>query len=271
MSTIVTTSARPARMPAFDRDVVRRLMTTEYQRVVEQLRSLSADEWHADTCNTGWDVRALAAHMLGMVAMAASVREQMRQMRAAHRRGGEFIDALTALQVDKYHGWSPEQLVAEYQRLAPKAVKGRTRMPRLVRDRTMPDPQPVNPPHEYERWTFAYAVDVILTRDPWMHRTDIAAATGRQMTLTKDHDAVIVDDVVREWAHRHAQPCTLTLTGPIGQVYVCGPGGTIKPSPSPHAASSAVGPSYTCDAVEFCRVLSGRGFGDGLLRTRVPF
>jgi uncharacterized protein (TIGR03083 family) len=243
------------RRPAIDRTTAKRLMATEYQRVLDQLRSLSDDEWRIQTCNAGWDVRALAAHMLGMVAMAASVPEQLRQTRAAKKRGGEFIDALTALQVEKYDGWSGARIVAEYERLAPKAVKGRSRMPGLLRGRSMPDAQPVGLPGDYERWTFAYLVDVILTRDPWMHRTDIAAATGRKLAVTADHDAVIVDDVVREWAGRHGQPCMLTLTGPIGREYVFGDGGS----------------SYTLDAVDFCRILSGRGSGDGLLHTQVPF
>ena len=30
-----------------------------------------------------------------------------------------------------------------------------------------------------ERWTNAYLLDVILTRDTWMHRMDIARATRR--------------------------------------------------------------------------------------------
>jgi uncharacterized protein (TIGR03083 family) len=230
-------------------------MATEYERVVEQLRELSDDDWSAPTCNTGWDVRALAAHMLGMVAMAASVPEQLRQMLTARRRGGVFIDALTALQVEKYDGWSPQQIVDEYARLAPKAVKGRTRMPRLLRGRPMPEKQPIEGPDVLEAWTFAYLVDVILTRDPWLHRSDIALATGRPQTLTADHDGVIVDDAVREWAARHGQPCMLTLTGPIGREYVFG----------------AEGPAYTLDAVEFCRILSGRGSGDGLLAQPVPF
>jgi uncharacterized protein (TIGR03083 family) len=256
MTAVTTTRAGTTpRRPVIDRATAKTLMTTEYERVVSQLRSLTDDEWHLQTCNSGWDVQALAAHMLGMVAMAASVPEQLRQMRAARKRGGEFIDALTAVQVAKYDGWSPARLVAEYERLAPKAVKGRSRMPGLLRGRRMPDEQPVNPPDGYEAWTFAYLVDVILTRDPWMHRTDIAAATGRELTLTHEHDAVIVDDVVREWAGRHGQACSLTLTGPVGKKYVFGEGG----------------PSYTLDAVEFCRVLSGRGAGEGLLKTRVPF
>jgi uncharacterized protein (TIGR03083 family) len=255
------TPTRSPRTPAIDRDTATRLMTVEYQRVVEQLRSLSPDDWSVETCNTGWDVRALVAHMTGMSAMAASVPEQMRQQRAAKKRGGEFIHALTAVQVEKYAGWSPEQLVVEYARLAPRAVKGRNRMPGLMRARKMPGDQPVNPPHEYEPWTFAYLVDVILTRDPWLHRTDIAVATGRELNLGKDHDAVLVADVAHEWAGRHGQPCSLVLTGTAGGSWTWG---------DTDSADST--PSYELDAVEFCRILSGRGEGDGLLQTpRVPF
>lgn len=255
MTAATTDRGQAPRKPALDRATAKRLMTTEYTRVVDQLKTLTVADWSTPTCNTGWDVRALVAHMLGMVAMAASVREQRRQMRAAHARGGEFIDALTAVQVDKYDGWTPAQLTEEYERLAPKAVTGRTRMPGLLRGRKMPGEQPINPPHDYEPWTFAFLVDVILTRDPWMHRTDIAAATGRPLVLTADHDGVLVDDVVREWAGRHGQPCSLTLTGPAGGTWQLETGG----------------PSYTLDAIEFCRILSGRGSGERLLATRVPF
>jgi len=253
----VTTAvaSRRARMPAVDRTTARRLMTDEYARVVDQLRSLTPEQWQAPTCNTGWDVRALAAHMLGMVKMASSLREMLRQTGAAKRRGGEALDALTALQVEMYDGWTPERITTEYERLAPKAVRFRTRMPGLMRGRTIPGDQPVGG-GEYEPWAFAYLMDVILTRDPWLHRTDIAEATGVPLVLTAEHDGAVVDDVVAEWARRHGEPCTLELTGPIARSYTFGSGD---------------GPSYRLDAVELCRVLSGRGSGEGLLRTRVPF
>ncbi len=250
------TKSRP-RKPAFDRETAKRLMAAEYARVVEQLESLSASQWSTPTCNSGWDVRDLVAHMTGMTAMAASVPEQMRQMRAAKKRHrtGDLIDSLTAVQVEKYASWDPARLVTEYARLAPKAVKGRSRMPGLMRGRTLPGEQAIDPGRIYELWTFSYLVDVILTRDPWMHRSDITAATGAELALSANHDGVIVGDVVTEWAHRHGQPCSLVLTGPAGGSWTFGDHG----------------PSYELDAVEFCRILSGRGTGEGLLTTRVPF
>ncbi len=73
--------------------------------------------------------------------------------------------------------------------------------------------------------------------------------------LTPDHDGMIVADVVSEWAGRHGAGCTLSLTGPAGGHWTFGAGGR----------------ELELDAVEFCRILSGRGSGDGLLKTEVPF
>jgi len=74
-----------------------------------------------------------------------------------------------------------------------------------------------------------------------MHRIDIAQATGVQMPATSNHEGVIVDDVVREWAARHGQPYILELTGPAGGRW-----------------SDGVGEEITMDAFEFCRSISGR-------------
>lgn len=106
-----------------------------------------------------------------------------------------------------------------------------------------------------ETWTVGYLVDVILTRDPWMHRVDIARATGVPLDLTADHDGVLVDDVVRDWGRRHGRSVTLHLTGPAGGDWVFG----------------TEGPSLEYDAIEFCRLLSGRGDRGAPFDTEVPF
>ncbi len=104
-------------------------------------------------------------------------------------------------------------------------------------------------------WTRGYLLDVVFTRNLWMHRVDICRATRMPMQLTPEHDGRIVADVVAEWARRHGQPFTLRLDGPAGGVFVAGQDG----------------PEIRLDAVEFCRVLSGRSPGDGLLAVPVPF
>lgn len=232
-----------------------RLAATEYARILDVLRSLSAQDWKLPTCNTGWDVRALVGHVTGMTHMSASLREQVSQQRVANKReGGLFIDALTAEQVRRTAHYDAAGLVERFAALGPKAARARKRTPFFIRRRTMPEKFIVNPPVA-ESWTFGYLIDVILTRDVWMHRSDIAEATGKPMTLTPDHDGVLVADVVADWAIRHGQSCTLTLTGPAGGYWSWGEGG----------------PSYELDAVQFARILSGRGSGEGLLETQVPF
>ena len=252
--TNVNTSARE---PRLDHDVAMKLAAVEYDRVVSQLRSLDADDWSRQTDCPDWDVRALACHMLGMAEMAASLREQLRQMRKAKRAGGVFIDALTALQVSEREHLSPQQIVERFAEVAPRAARGRRRTPVFVRRRAMPDEQPVGSKTDspQERWTFGFLIDVILTRDPWMHRTDISAVTGKDLVLSADHDGVLVDDVVQEWAQRHGQPFNLVLTGPAGGEWSRGSGD----------------PRLELDAVQFCRALCGRGPAEGLLAVEVPF
>ncbi len=236
-----------------------RLAAREYELFVAQLRELSADDWSRPTACPEWDVHAMACHALGMAEMAASVPEMLRQMRAARRAGGLFIDALTALQVEKHLARSRTDLVARFAEVAPRAAAGRRRTRGPVRRLHLAD-QPLDDRGEQtETWTLGFLIDVILTRDPWMHRSDIAVATGRAMELTPEHDGVLVADVAAEWAARHGQPCTLSLTGPAGGTWMF------------NARSAGDPAHYELDAVDFCRILSGRGSGAGALGTRVPF
>ncbi len=109
-----------------------------------------------------------------------------------------------------------------------------------------------------EHWTNGFLLDTILTRDPWMHRMDIARAIGRPPTLTADHDGAIVADVVAEWADRHGQPYDLVLEGPAGGHF-----------------SSGAAAELRLDAIDFCRLLSGRAathpVDHELLTVAVPF
>lgn len=138
--------------------------------------------------------------------------------------GGDFLDALTAVQVEDRRSLSTDELVARFAAVAPKAARARRRTPGLMRRRAMPEAQPIGD-GSTEMWTFGYLIDVILTRDPWLHRADIARATGRDLRLTADHDGVLVADVVAEWAGRHGQPYTLHLTGTAGGHWSAGTDG----------------------------------------------
>lgn len=255
MTTVAPVRLTEVRNPALDRTVAMRLATTEYQRFAEQLRTLTDDDWDRPTACPAWDVRGMVAHVIGMAEMSASPVEAVRQLLAVRKADGMFIDALTDLQMRKHAHRSSAELVARTEKVGPRAAKGRRRTPAFVRRRTLPE-QPIEPSGQItERWAMGYLTDVILTRDTWMHRSDIACATGRELRLTADHDGVLVANVAEEWAQRHGQPCTLTLTGGAGGSWTWGSGG----------------PAYELDAVQFCRILSGRGSGEGLLATPVPF
>lgn len=247
---------RPATRPrtsTLDRATLMRLAVTEYERFTASLAGLSAQDWARPTECPGWDVRAMAGHILGMAEMAASVRESVRQQRAAGKRPEKGIDALTALQVEEHADLTTQQVVDGLRRTGPRAARARRRTPGLIRRLRLPELQPIG--GTPEAWTLGFLIDTILTRDPWMHRIDIARATGRELHLTADHDGVLVADVVTEWAGRHGQPCQLRLTGPVGGSWTFGTGG----------------PALTLDAVDFCRTLARREPASGLLATEVPF
>jgi uncharacterized protein (TIGR03083 family) len=225
----------------------------EYERVGELFDALTPDQWSMPTNCPPWDVRQMAGHILGMAEMAASVLEQRRQVRAATSSGGVFIDALCAVQVEKHAALTPAELRTAWAKTSPRAARGRRRIPAFVRGRSMPQKQLVNGAEEW--WTIGYLTETILTRDPWLHRLDIAATTGVKPTHTQDHDAVIVDDVVHEWAARHGQGVRLHLNGPAGGTWEFGSGEDV----------------VELDVVEFCRQVSGRSPAHRLTETQVPF
>jgi uncharacterized protein (TIGR03083 family) len=249
------TATRVETIPPITRLEVEGLARTEYQRVADQFRSLAPDDWSRPTDCTVWDVRSVAGHSTGMLSTFTGYRTVIREMRAAtkaaRQSGVPMIDALTAKQVADHVDLSTSALIAKVDEIGPNAARWRATRPTLFR--RMPMKEEVG--GEQETWRMGYLLAVILTRDPWMHRVDIARATGRQMELTPDHDGRIIADVVAEWARRHVTPFTLTLTGPAGGEYVSGDNGE----------------HITIDAVEFCRTLSGRATGTGLLTQEVPF
>ncbi len=227
-----------------------------YGRFADVVETLSAEDWTRETDCTGWTVRDLVGHLVGAMRSAASLRELFSQQREVKdrvaREGGNETDRMTQVQIERTAGLSTTELTRECRSLVGPAAAGRRRTPlpmrRLVRF-------PVEFADVTESWDLGYLVDVILTRDTWLHRVDLCRATGSTMLLTPEHDGRVVADVVGEWARRHGRPYRLELVGPAGGSFSEGVGG----------------PGLHLEAVEFCRVLSGRAPGEGLLATPVPF
>ena len=230
--------------------------TTEYDRLLTLLRSLDDADWHRRTDCGEWDVRQVVAHLVGAAESTARIGELVRQARRGRqlRPGEPTVDGMNAVQVSERADVPPAALVADLARAGAAGVRSRRRIPAALRA----VPLPFGPPLGVRR--LGYLMDRIYTRDAWMHRVDLAAATGRDLVVTADHDGALVADVVDEWAGRHDRPYTLVLTGPAGGTWRRGP-----------AEAAGRRDTLELDAVEFVRLLSGRGQGAGLLALTVPF
>lgn len=242
-----------------------------YTQLLELLEGLAAAEWAAPTECDGWDVAAMVGHLIGAAKAGASPLEMARQQILGARRAaahdGNALDACNALQVHDHAGLDPAARVAELRRVAPRAVRGRMRLPRPLRAISVPlAPGGSTAPGSPSRLRLDQLMDVVYTRDVWLHTVDIARATGRPRPPAPQLDRRIVEDVVADWATRHGRPFVLELTGDVVGRYRAGEGG----------------PRVAVDAVALCRVLSGRAEPDDLagampaaaaamLRTRLVF
>jgi uncharacterized protein (TIGR03083 family) len=250
MSTVVTPLEQ---VPALGRAEAAVRAAAEYERFVALVSSLDPDDWAKPTDCPAWDVRAMCTHVLGAMEGNVSIRVFVHQFREGRKVKGDRpdIDGMTEVQVRERMDLGPAELVTGLADLAPRAARARRRLPAPLRRL----PMKVEVEAVMESWTLGYLFDTIYTRDTWMHRVDISRATGRPLDLTADHDGRLVADVVAEWARRHGRSFTLSLLGPAGGIFTHGEGGE----------------EITIDAVEFCRVLSGRATGPGLLTQLVPF
>jgi uncharacterized protein (TIGR03083 family) len=245
------TAVRATEIEKLSRTEAAKLAQTEYQRFGDLIASLAGDDWSKPTDNDRWNVKQVVSHTASMATMIASMREMMRQQKAGKplmkSEGLSKFDSWTEYQAQQFAGLAPSDLVRTYRDAVPAAAAARARTTpiRLVR---FPDPN-------YGWFSMAYLRDDILTRDVWMHRVDISRAVGREMVVTPEHDGRFVKNIVRELAKRWNKPFSLELTGPAGGTYANGDGAD----------------TITVDAVEFCRILSGRSEGHGLPTGVVPF
>lgn len=250
----MTMTATPiAEVPAITHTEAHKLAVAENERMLDLLRSLDHDDWTKPTDCPAWDVRALAGHVLGGMESFSSTRQLVHIIRAASKAAGDgaFVDGMTRVQVAERAGLERGELLERLAAAGPRSARWRNRVPAPLRRMPMKEEVGGQP----ETWRLGYLLDIILTRDTWMHRVDIARATGRDVVLNPDHDGRIVADAVAEWARRHGASFTLELSGPAGGAFSSGAGGE----------------HLNIETVEFCRVLSGRGTGAGLLATEVPF
>ncbi len=231
-----------------------------YVQLDELLRTLSDQEWAAPTACPGWSVSDVAGHLIGAARGNASVREFARQQllgfRGRRAHGGNPLDAVNALQIDDQARVPDAERAEVLRALAPDAVRGRMRLSAWAGAVRVPlSAGGSAAPGMPRSVSLGRLLDVVYTRDVWMHTIDIAEAAGREPPVTTPVNRRIVEDVVIDWVDRHRQPVELILTGPSGG----------------HFRSGASGPVLELDAVDFCRTLSGRVEGQGLLETKILF
>jgi uncharacterized protein (TIGR03083 family) len=257
---MIDTPRRVEAIPTIGHAEAMQLAATENNRLLGQLRSLTAAQWQAPTECTEWSVRDIAVHLIGSAQGQANPVEFIRQVVAGRRLmtqidGRHWVDGLNEAQLRARVDWTPPTLPDLWERHSASALRARSRMPAPIRA------LPVLPIGTclgvHIGWQpLRYLFDMGFTRDVWMHRLDIARAAGLEPELTPEHDGRILADIVAEWSRRHAQPFSLTLTGPAGGAFRTGD------DPAPAA--------QTVDAVEFAAIVSGRADGAGILRHKLP-
>ena len=232
------------------------LTAVEHDRFHAQIDVLDPDDWERPTECAGWDVRAVAVHVLGSATAQASVRELLRQVRAGRRSGAKrWRDRANAAQLAASATLTPAELPDAWAGASYRALHARRRIPAVVLG------LPLLPLGEVDGVRFGwkpvgYLYSIGFTRSVWMHRLDIARAVRRAPHLSPEHDGRIVADLVAEWATTHSEPFTLRLTGPAGGKFV-----------RDRAEPDRV---VELDAVDFARILSGRAHGEALLAHPLP-
>jgi hypothetical protein len=134
----VTVATDVTSIPPLTHREAMNLQAAELDRTLAMLRSLTDDEWACATDCPAWDVRAMYQHVLGACEAGASMRQNLHQLRRArgHRRqaGGPLEAALSSVQVRERAELSPAQIVEHLALCAPRTVRGRARIPAVVRN-----------------------------------------------------------------------------------------------------------------------------------------
>ncbi len=238
-----------------------RLATAMYDRMIAELHELSAEQWETETVCAPWTVADIVRHLVGAAKGHASMRQFARQAiyGARHKaeHDGNDMDAMNALQVADHADLTSSELIRELELIAPQAVAKRMSRPRAMKAIRVPNaPGGSTAEGMPPSLTLGHLFTVVLTRDVFLHRIDVARASDRGLTVDAEAEGRIVADVIAEWAERHGQPFRLVLTGQAGGRYASGTGG----------------PELEFDAVDFCWILSGRDAAPHpLLETRVLF
>lgn len=241
---MIASTTRAAALPQTSRVAAEENATAEYAALLAQVRVLTPEDWAAQTDCTEWTARELVAHVAGASEEAVRTGRNLAHMgRAVGRLRRDSSRDLAAhvcdIQIERRAAMSTSELVADLERWAKDAPRARRRQPALMRTVPLPGFAGLRPGAR-----LGYLFDVIYTRDLWMHRVDLARATGQPMPASSAEGEVVtqvVRDLDLEWT---GPPFELALTGRGAGEWVVGEG---------QPAGRVTG-----DSVDVLRSLSGR-------------
>jgi uncharacterized protein (TIGR03083 family) len=210
------------------------------------LRELDPADWRRPTACPGWTVHDVVAHVTGQSEGMARPDRLIRRVRRARRAGGThgILDRSNQYQVDARAALSDAELTAEFVRWGGRAVRAAGRIPPPVRRRLtlslfFPEECKLLPDDSFD-----YLVRVLMASDTWMHRLDVADATGRKPEF-RGHEGRLAAQVIRDLDSAWAGPAAvIELTGPAGGRWTVGAGEPVA--------------TLEADAVTYMRLLSGR-------------
>lgn len=238
-----TTMPRARELLQTDRASSRANLTAEYAALVALVDGLAPGDWSKPTECTGWTVRHMVAHLAGSAECGARTGALLRHYSYAgwkSRHAPEtFVDHMCQSQIASRDGMSDLEVAADLRRWATDAPAQLEATARLLRGIPLPAVTGA-PPGARLSWF----VDVITTRDVWMHRVDLTRALGVERPVTPAEPELVrqvIRDLDTEW---RGPALDLTLTGPGGGSWRIG-----DHDPVAH---------ITEDAVGLMRLLSGR-------------
>lgn len=204
-----------------------RVADDELSRFLAIVDGLSESEWQLPTHCDLWNVRDIVAHQGGHVQMGSGVKGLIAQVQPKHTRAYKHLglsgnDAANQAQVEMRRDRSPAELVAEVRDGTPRSIASRVRMNPVARNIRIPVPG-------YGLMTVDHLLNVVFPRDMWIHRLDIADATGRPFEITPGHDDTLLEGVLVDMERNvrkllPGRSVVLIIDGPAGGTWRLGEG-----------------------------------------------
>lgn len=233
-------------VPPLTQAQAERIARGELDAFVALLQGLGDDDWSRPTDCDLWSVRDVVAHQGGHVQAGMGLRGLFAQFsprltRPYRKQGMNALDATNQSQVDLRRDWPAEKLIAEVRDGTTRAIAARRSMALATKLVRVPAPG-------YGLIRVDYLLRVIFPRDMWIHRLDIAGATGRPFVMTPGHDGLLLAHALRDTERnvRKLLPgyaVRLELDGPAGGAWRLGHGSEVP---------------VTMDVPTFMRLSSGR-------------